>query len=92
MKKDKDPFTWIAIRFLLGVLIGFAMILMGFMFLFIGLLSQADEAYRSSAWKWYLAAIFFVAGGSLLFHYTLKGAPEPGNIAPSGKIKTEWIK
>ncbi|MHA2172048.1 MAG: hypothetical protein ACXAB7_19430 [Candidatus Kariarchaeaceae archaeon] len=85
---NKDPFASLAIKFLLSVFIGFSMILMGILFLFIGLLYQTDGT--SKALDWYIGAFVFEVIGIWLFNTTLKSAPEPGKISPSGKMKDSF--
>ncbi len=90
-KKNRDPFTVIAIKFILGVLIGFTMILMGFIFLMIAVLTQSSETHNDNVWQWYLATIVFEVVGGWLFYTTLMGAPEPGKISSRRKPR-DWIK
>lgn len=79
-KGGDDPFLRIAITFILGVVVGFALILLGFLFLFVALLASTTETYPTPWWIWFLLGITAEAIGGPMMYFTLKGSPKPGEM------------
>jgi hypothetical protein len=79
-KKQRDPMIGIAIRFLLGTGMGFALVLLAFIFLMMALLSSAIDDASVPGWGWLLMALVSGSIGGFMMKRTLGGAPEPGTM------------
>ncbi len=76
--KVKDEFSKTAITFILGVLIGFSLLLLGIVFFMIGILTKAAHETNPSPDFWYILGIISAIIGILMMRKTLQGVPEPG--------------
>ena len=79
-KKQRDPMIGIAIKFILGAGMGFALILLAFIFIMMSVLSNATDDPSTPAWAWLLMAVVSGGVGGFMMKRTLGGAPEPGTI------------
>lgn len=77
-KKQRDPMIGIAIRFILGAGMGFALILLAFIFLMMSVLSNAIDDPNTPAWAWFVMALGSGGIGGFMMKRTIGGAPEPG--------------
>ena len=75
---EKDPFLGLAIKFILSVVIGFTLFLMGFIFLFLALLGFTTESTELPPLFWLFLGLFSVSIGVYLMYNALKGSPTPG--------------
>ena len=81
-KGNDDPFLRIAITFILGVVIGFTLVLMGFIFLVLAGLSAIEASNEFPAWGWLLLGIASEIIGVWMMRKSLEGSPTPGSIDP----------
>jgi len=79
-KEKRDPIIGIAIRFILGAGMGFALILLAFIFLMMSLLSSAIDDPDTPSWAWLIMAMISGGIGGFMMKRTIGGAPEPGTI------------
>ncbi|MHA2501552.1 MAG: hypothetical protein ACXAE3_01585 [Candidatus Kariarchaeaceae archaeon] len=85
MESRSDPFLRIALGFILGVVVGFALVLMGIMLFMVALLSSTVDSTEYPWWAWLLLAIASEIVGVFLMKRTLAGTPTPGTYGPGSK-------
>lgn len=81
MKKDsraEDNFAKTAIFFVLGVVVGFSLFLMGLVFLMIALLASKTEASELPAFVWVMLGIIALVIGYFMMRRNLQSVPPPG--------------
>ena len=84
-KNQKDPFLSIAIGFILGVVFGFSLVLMGILLFMMALASSLVDTTVYPWWAWLLLAIISEIIGIYLMRKTLGGTPTPGTYGPGSK-------
>jgi len=80
-----DPFIRVALPFILGVVMGFSLILMGFIFLFLAGLSYLEPTNQVSGWVWLGLGLGSELVGIFLMRRSLRGSPSPGTFGPGTK-------
>lgn len=80
--KGDDPFLSVALPFILAVVMGFTLVLMGFIFLALAGLGAITPTNQTPVWVWFLLAVISELVGVFLMRWALKGTPEPGAYGP----------
>ncbi len=71
----RDSFAKTAISFILGVLLGFTLLLFGVVFLMVGLVVNNASTALLEDWMWYLMAVASTSIGILLMYLNLRNVP-----------------
>lgn len=73
-----DNFAKTAILFVLGVIIGFSLLLMGLVFLMIALLAHNSNESELQGYVWALLGIISIIIGYFMMRRNLHSVPPPG--------------
>ncbi|MCE7737216.1 MAG: hypothetical protein GPJ54_20175 [Candidatus Heimdallarchaeota archaeon] len=76
--RSEDNFAKTAISFLLGVIVGFSLFLMGLVFFMIALLANKSEESELEGYVWIIFGIISMIIGIFMMRRNLGSAPAPG--------------
>ena len=90
-KSQKDPFLSIALGFILGVVVGFSLVLMGILLFMMALATSTVDSTVYPWYVWFILAVISEVIGIFLMRRSLAGTPEPGTFGPGSKSKSKRI-